>query len=116
MNSGFIQFKTRLQAETAKSRMNGKEYFGMPLRIDWGRSVMTAASWSRHSLQPQVERPMLAPMPPTGITLSGSSQLAVVPVCSQRAGEEAPSAGGRKSRWNIAKTMTVTVPEDKDLK
>lgn len=49
MNSGFVQFRTRHQAELAKSKMNGKMYFGMALRIDWGRAVHPM------SAQPQVE-------------------------------------------------------------
>ena len=108
MNSGFVQFKTRQQAELARSKLNGKEYFGMCLRIDWGRAIQPVRNLSgsmasaipkvvtQPALMPHIEapKPMLMPN--------------VTPVSD-------PGAQ-RKSRWNLAKTLVVQVPTDQPLK
>ncbi|CAE7872816.1 RRC1, partial [Symbiodinium microadriaticum] len=111
MNSGFVQFKTRQQAEYARLKLNGKDYFGMCLRIDWGRAIQpvrnigaimgsTPSVITKPALLPHIETPQPLPM----ITSGDSS-----PQASSGAGE-------RKSRWNLAKTLVVKVPEDQVLK
>eukprot|EP00435_Cladocopium_sp_Y103_P051945 s901_g16.t1 len=113
MNSGFVQFKTRAQAELARTKLNGKEYFGMCLRIDWGRAIqpvrnvsavmglgVTPSIISKPALMPHVETPKPKPMP---MITSGESS-------------SASNTGERKSRWNLAKTLVVKVPEDQVLK
>ncbi|CAE7777846.1 U2surp [Symbiodinium pilosum] len=110
MNSGFVQFKTRAQAEYARLKLNGKEYFGMCLRIDWGRAIqpvrnigaimgLTPSVISKPALMPHIETPQPLPM----ITAGDSSP-------------QASSSSERKSRWNLAKTLVVKVPEDEVLK
>lgn len=111
MNSGFVQFKTRQQAEYARAKLNGKDYFGMCLRIDWGRAIQPVRNIgaimgfapsviTKPALLPHIETPQPLPM----ITSGDSS-----PQASSGAGE-------RKSRWNLAKTLVVKVPEDQVLK
>ncbi|CAJ1395744.1 unnamed protein product [Effrenium voratum] len=115
MNSGFVQFKTRHQAELARLKLNGKEYFGMCLRIDWGRAIQPVRNVSaimsmgmtpnlnvvtKPALMPHIEPPKPKPMPMPMPTSESSPA----------------SSSTRKSRWNLAKTLVVKPPEDQLLK
>eukprot|EP00930_Biecheleria_cincta_P055990 TRINITY_DN4221_c0_g1_i2.p1 TRINITY_DN4221_c0_g1~~TRINITY_DN4221_c0_g1_i2.p1 ORF type:complete len:911 (-),score=154.66 TRINITY_DN4221_c0_g1_i2:12-2744(-) len=105
MTSGFVQFKTRAQAVQARSVLNGKEFFGMALRIDWGRAIQPVKNFSavlaptkpgQPALMPHIEAPALVPM--SGFSSDPASQ--------------ASGTSGRKSRWNLAKTLVVKIPDD----
>ena len=38
--SGFVQFQAREEAEQAKRELDGKQFHGMPIRIDWGTRIL----------------------------------------------------------------------------
>ncbi|CAE8711970.1 unnamed protein product, partial [Polarella glacialis] len=124
MNSGFVQFRTRGQAEAARSRLNGKEFFGMALRIDWGRAIQPIRNLSAVviggtsvasglTLLSSHLRPALMPHLPE---VHSEVQLALPAASNSLQPMSAAVPGERKSRWNLAKTMVVVFPEDKVLK
>eukprot|EP00933_Yihiella_yeosuensis_P004557 TRINITY_DN10891_c0_g4_i1.p1 TRINITY_DN10891_c0_g4~~TRINITY_DN10891_c0_g4_i1.p1 ORF type:complete len:758 (-),score=161.10 TRINITY_DN10891_c0_g4_i1:139-2196(-) len=77
----------------------------MALRIDWGRAiqpirnVQAVLAAHKPALIPHVESHQLQPALAIADTSAGQA-----------------SGGERKSRWNLAKTMVVQIPEDQTLK
>eukprot|EP00929_Paragymnodinium_shiwhaense_P008618 TRINITY_DN112575_c0_g1_i1.p1 TRINITY_DN112575_c0_g1~~TRINITY_DN112575_c0_g1_i1.p1 ORF type:complete len:877 (-),score=212.43 TRINITY_DN112575_c0_g1_i1:513-3143(-) len=103
LNSGFVQYRTRQQAEAARAAMNGKEYFGLCLRVDWGKQVQTAPAYGAQA--------NLMPTQPAGMQVPQSPFPQGMP---QQ--DAAGSSAERKSRWNVAKTIVVVPPESVALK
>eukprot|EP00928_Gymnodinium_smaydae_P044980 TRINITY_DN30024_c0_g1_i1.p1 TRINITY_DN30024_c0_g1~~TRINITY_DN30024_c0_g1_i1.p1 ORF type:complete len:1033 (+),score=250.54 TRINITY_DN30024_c0_g1_i1:89-3187(+) len=109
MNSGFVQFKARGAAEAARRALNGKEYFGMALRIDWGRAVQSSANpWGDMPLRPHLGE---------NATGMGGGAGAVMGAGMTAPGAMVdPSGGERRTRWNLAQTIVVRAPTDEATK
>eukprot|EP00927_Polykrikos_kofoidii_P075162 TRINITY_DN7123_c0_g1_i1.p1 TRINITY_DN7123_c0_g1~~TRINITY_DN7123_c0_g1_i1.p1 ORF type:complete len:942 (+),score=201.70 TRINITY_DN7123_c0_g1_i1:300-2828(+) len=89
MSTGFVQYVERRQAEAAKAAMNGRNYFGMELRIEFSKPVAPTP----------VEAKAVTPDNPS----EQQQQLALMP-------------GKRRSKFDMAKTFSVDYPADRSLR
>ncbi|OEH77725.1 RRM domain-containing protein [Cyclospora cayetanensis] len=103
-NCGFVSFETRPQAESAKNSLDGKSFYGMVIRIGWGKALRPSfgSTPSGHSAGGFSD----SPFPSTGFSPPPAASFSV----------ETPAATPTPAPPPEAELVEVQVPKDRKLK
>ncbi|CDJ35599.1 RRM domain-containing protein, putative [Eimeria mitis] len=102
-NCGFVSFETRPQAESAKNSLDGKSFYGMVIRIGWGKALRPSFGATPTGMSSGFSD---SPFPSTGFSPSPPTNFTA----------EVPAATPTPPPPPEAELVEVQVPKDRKVK